>query len=87
MKMWKVYIGWTRAPVEVEVEKVTDKSVWIDGRRKLRETQWECYFETYQEARQALMNNRMAQIRMAEGELAHHKEELTKLLLALGKNH
>jgi hypothetical protein len=45
--MWKVYIGWTRAPVEVEVEKVTDKSVWIDGRRKSRETEWECYFETY----------------------------------------
>jgi hypothetical protein len=78
--MWKAYIETTRAPVEVEVEKVTDKSVWIDGRRRSRETDWECYFETYQEAKQALIENKMAKVLAAEKELAHLRAELVKLL-------
>jgi len=56
--MWKAYIETTRAPVEVEVEKVTDKSVWVDGRRKSRETDWGCYFGAYQEAKRVLADNR-----------------------------
>lgn len=34
----------------VNIEKATDSSVWIGSRRRNRISEWECYFETLDDA-------------------------------------
>lgn len=40
----------------VEIEKETDKSVWIDGRRHPKKGLFDSYFDTWEEAKLFLTN-------------------------------
>jgi len=42
----------TRSPKieKIEVEKTTESSVWINGRRRSRKSSYECYFDTKEDA-------------------------------------
>ena len=40
----------------VEVEKETESSVWIKGRREAKETQYSAFFDTFQEAKDFLID-------------------------------
>ena len=41
--------------VEVEVERETESSVWIDGRKKAKRSTYLNYFDTYDEAKDRLL--------------------------------
>jgi hypothetical protein len=41
---------------KVEVEKETELSVWIKGRREAKETQCSAFFDTFQEAKDFLID-------------------------------
>lgn len=67
---------------EVEVEKYTDRQVWIDGRRHKRVTSYISFFKTEQEARQHLISIRERRIEHLAEEIArmgHLKEELERM--------
>ena len=44
---------------EVEVEKETDKSVWINGSRTAKATAYSTFFDTFQEAKKGLISNQV----------------------------
>ena len=41
---------------KVEIEKETESSVWIKGRREAKETQYHAFFNTFQEAKDFLID-------------------------------
>ena len=56
MTKYKAYY-YSRPEVEkVEVEKETESSVWIQGRREVKETQYSAFFDTFQEAKDFLID-------------------------------
>ncbi len=77
---------------EVEVEKETDKSVWIDGGRVFKKTDWDCYVKTRKEAvrivveyfkesieySKRLIKNQKGNIESYSKKLAEAKKELEK---------
>jgi len=54
MKKYKTLSA--RAIEIVECERESDSSVWIDGRRHLKESDYESYFETFLQAKLHLIN-------------------------------
>lgn len=51
---------------EIDLDRATASSVWIDGRRRARESEYEAYFDTWDEARKHLLfiyEKRVAQAR------------------------
>ncbi len=64
----------------VEVERITDASVWIDGRRSARFSEWHSYFKTFSEAKQYLvgvagskLDNARRNLESAQGYLGNVK--------------
>ncbi len=53
----------------VEVERHTDASVWINGRRHARISGWECYFPTWKEAHDHLLGEAAARVASARRKL------------------
>jgi hypothetical protein len=47
---------------EVEVERETDASVWIDGRRSKKESEYETYFDSFEQAKTALLDRQQSRI-------------------------
>jgi hypothetical protein len=48
MQWWEIgYMDW---PKPIEIERFTDDSVWINGRRNKRITSWAAYYPTIDEA-------------------------------------
>lgn len=54
----------------VEIEKSTDSSVWIDGRRHSR-AGWQSYFPTWQEAKDYLISEAEKSVQSARRVLDH----------------
>lgn len=49
--------GWGKVFVEpVEIERETEKNVWIGDRRRAKKSSYECYFPTRNEAYQHLID-------------------------------
>lgn len=74
-KWWKVNILGIKP---VDVEKCTDKCVWIDGRRSNRSSDWDKYFPTYTEARQHVIDAARKRYVSAEVALQRAKTDLEK---------
>ncbi len=51
---------------EVEIEKETDKCVWIQGNRRAKQTTYTCYFDTRKEAWQALYNKQSHMVKIGK---------------------
>lgn len=48
--------GFGNIPIEtVEVERETDSSVWINGRRNAKTTSWDKYWDSWEEAHAYLL--------------------------------
>lgn len=57
--------------VPVEVDRESDSSVWIGGRRCAKLSGYESYFDTFEEARSRLLEQ-------AEERVAGHRRDLEK---------
>lgn len=61
--MYKARTGSWRINIEpVEVEKVNDKTVWINGRRNARTSNYDNYFDTFEEAKSFLLTEAKSEI-------------------------
>ena len=79
MKMWKA--RWQEI-VEVEVERVSDAYVWINGRRRNRRGSWETYHESWEKAKAHLIAEAERECQQAAYQLdyAHAKLEKVRAL-------
>lgn len=69
----------------VQVELESDSSVWIDGRRLAKQTVYECYCDSFAEAKQHILDKANGDIFRFESHLSRAKEVLEKAL-ALEEN-
>ena len=46
----------------VEIEKETEVSVWVNGHRNAKRSEWDNYYDTWQEAKDALQNRAQQQV-------------------------
>jgi hypothetical protein len=60
---------------EVEVERETESSVWINGSKSLKRSSYESYFDTYEDAFNHIAVILKAGIEKAESRLKYAKEK------------
>jgi hypothetical protein len=60
----------------VDVERHTDSCVYVRGRQFKRYTSYDCYFQTWEEARSRLVERYLLQVKYAEAALRHAKNDL-----------
>jgi len=72
---------------EVEVESYTNKFVGLVGQRTRtgRLTQWDCYFPTFNEAADHLMDEYVRKTNAAHGRYMLEQEKLTKFIAYLAE--
>ena len=63
MKMWKT--RWSDI-VEVEVERISEKSVWINGRRRDLRSSCEVYHETWDAAHAYILDQAVRELLQAQ---------------------
>lgn len=64
---------------QVEVERESENSVWIDGRRSSKMTSYECYFDTFEQAKDYLISELLKDIRSAQTRVARLTERLERV--------
>lgn len=64
--------------VSVEIERVTESSVFINGRRRAKFSDYESYFETFEYAKKWLMERAERKIQSASYQLSLANEEYKK---------
>lgn len=57
----------------VEVERETEKCVWVKGRRQHRRSRYDNYFDTYDQARQFLIDEAQTRLAQAEQKVAQRR--------------
>jgi hypothetical protein len=80
MKMWKTD-SWNDLPVEVEIDRCTDKSVWPTAHRPVRElriTDGHQYHETYAEAIEAIRKRMQDDIDHSTSRIHQAQDRLKK---------
>lgn len=63
----------------VEVERETESSVWVDGRRNAKSGQYANYFDTWLEAKSFLLCEAAADVVNAKSKLDHYKSKLQEI--------
>ena len=54
MKMYKAYFYYSAELSEVEIEKKTEKSVWVCGSRRAMSCEYESYHDSFESAKEWL---------------------------------
>lgn len=85
MKIYKVS-RWINAVQNEEVERVTDKTIWYRTRsgrlrRAARDTYYDKYFDTFEEAAAFLRKRLIAELAQAEKTVVMCEEALMKLVM------
>lgn len=75
-KQYQVQIGYTFNDmiIIVEVEKETDKSVWVNGSRFSKRSEWKNFFSDLDEAKKCLRDYHKSEMDRAENN-AHNKRK------------
>lgn len=60
----------------VEVERETESSVWIAGRRNAKRSEWRNYFQTWDDAHALLMSDAAERVAEARKRLQHANDRL-----------
>lgn len=75
--MIKYVAGWWRGRIKtVEVERETESSVWINGRRNAKLNNYKNYFDTWEEAHSYLMEKAQRKVNEARKSLEQANSEL-----------
>ena len=66
---------------KVEIDRETEISVWLKGEKNSvrKMTSWECYFDTFVEAKEHLRQVELKKIKSYENSIEYHKEKLSKI--------
>lgn len=62
--------GWRKLIDIVEVERETGSSVWINGRRNAKTTDYHCYFDSFEDAKSYLLKSIQMDINIATARLS-----------------
>ena len=79
MERYIAHYWGTKSIEKVEIEKETEKSYWIDGRRMAKHTRYEKLFETYAEAKDFILNEQLLKIESVKSRLAYLENDLAKI--------
>lgn len=71
--------GWDKEIETKEVERETEKCVWIGGNRHLKWTSWHKYHDTWEDAKDYLLCVAKRKVESHEGQLVSAKESLSKI--------
>ena len=74
-KTTDIYSG-TRLIKKVDAERVTDSSIYIGGRQRRPQTSHNCYFRTWEEARQHLIAKYRRAVELAHAHLRRAENDL-----------
>jgi hypothetical protein len=66
--------------LSVEIERETENSVWISGRRHSKMSDYHCYFETWDDAHAHLRQTREQRVLNARRQLDHCMGDLEKII-------
>ena len=81
MSRWYRASTWYKPDVEeVEADRVTEKSIWIDGRRNNIEGRYHTYFSERADAVQHVIDFYRLKVRSAESRLEYCRDELLKAI-------
>lgn len=61
---------------EVEVERETEQSVWVNGSRSAKRSSWANFYDTWQEAHDALWSRQTSRINSVRMQLERSKSVL-----------
>lgn len=64
----------------VEVERETNFTVWIKGRKWSKKNKYEEYFDTFEEARESLVNRYQFELKTLKAQLKRTKQRLADTL-------
>jgi hypothetical protein len=76
---WFLTGSYRREIEPVSVERSTESSVWVKGRRCARITGWGAYYPTWQEAKDALVAAAEKRVASATAALTYANEQLAKM--------
>tara|TARA_R110000803_G_scaffold208016_1_gene276362 strand:- start:98 stop:349 length:252 start_codon:yes stop_codon:yes gene_type:complete len=66
--------NWRELIKEVETERETDSSVWINGNRFAKDSKYEKYHNTFKEAKAFLLKGAMSSIRATRKQLEQEEK-------------
>lgn len=78
--MVKKYRTNGRAIAVVEVSKETEQSVWVDGRRNAKRSEYYNFFDTWDEAHENLKDRAQRKVVSARRSLDFAMEDLEKII-------
>lgn len=78
MIKYRAASGWAKIEA-VEVERETECFVWIKGRRNSKKTEYYNYFDSFNEAKSALLKNAVRALETAKKRVGFAEEELIKI--------
>ncbi len=64
---------------EVEIDKETDTSVWINGKRRAKRSLWMNYYDTWEEARDGLLLIQQWRVEMLRSQLKRANSALENI--------
>lgn len=80
MKYYKVRKGIYATHIEpCEVDRVTDNSVFINGKRNAKFSEWHNYLPTFEASKNFLIHDAKSQVQTAQSRLDSAKEYLAKI--------
>jgi hypothetical protein len=65
-----------RPILEIEIERETASSIWINGSRELKITQYRKYFDTFEDAKKYLINKTKSTILNANNSIERYKKSI-----------
>lgn len=66
IKKWKANLGYGYEIESILVEKETEHSVWINGDRSSKRSSYSNYFNSFQEAKDFLLEDASGQVKKAQ---------------------
>lgn len=70
MRWWELFCGEIRP---VEVQRGSDTNVWINGRRRAKKSDVCSYYQSWDEARQALVSELFGKELRAQSQVDHYR--------------
>lgn len=66
---------------KVEIDRETDTSVWLKGEKHSvrKNTSWDNYHDTFEEAKEFLRQQELKDIRNYESSIEYHRDKLKKI--------
>ncbi len=76
--MYRARSRYELAIKRVEIERETKSCVWVDGKRRVRSSSYDRYFDTFELAKEHLLSIARDELEIAEDRLLRAQDRLAK---------